>query len=71
MDSMYRGYISKVRPEGLYVIVPKLGRTIEYGPCQRITTGQTPDPYVQDVQVLLSTFDGRPDDFVVLGVLVG
>lgn len=69
-DRMYRGRISKVRPEGIYLVVPKLGSTIEYGPCQRIATGQTPDPYVQDAQVLVSTLGGVPDELVVLGVLV-
>lgn len=67
-DRMYRAEITKVRSEGLYVIIPKLGK-IEYGPLQRLVNGKVPDPYVQYAQVLVSTLGGVPDEMVVLGVL--
>jgi hypothetical protein len=69
-DSVYRAQITKVAPEGLYFVVPVLGRTIEYGPAPRLKTTEGVETYVVDAWVLVSTFRGRPDDFVVLGVLV-
>jgi hypothetical protein len=68
-DSVYRALITKVAPEGVYFIVPVLGRGIEYGPAPRLKTTEGVESYVKDAWILVSTFRGRPDDFVVLGVL--
>lgn len=69
MDSMYRAQITSIKPDGVYVVVPALGRTVEYGPCMRLRSTEGVESYVRDAWVLVSTFNGRPDDFVVLGVL--
>lgn len=76
-DSTYRATITKVGADGIYVIVPKLGRGVEYGPCQRLRDEQTVSDgsatitdYRPNQQVLVSTINGIPDDLVVLGALV-
>jgi hypothetical protein len=69
-DRVFRAQITKVRPEGLYFVVPVLGRGVEYGPAMRLKTTEGVESYAVDAWVLVSTFRGRPDDFVVLGVLV-
>lgn len=80
-DNTYRATITKIGSDGIYVIVPKLGRGVEYGPCQRlaaVTDVQGGDyahshgtvaQYQPQQQVLVTTINGIPDDLVVLGAL--
>lgn len=75
-DYTYRAVITRITAEGIWVIVPKLGIGVEYGPCQRLndiqgvsTGGQTTTGYAQGAQVLVSTVNGIPEDLVVLGTL--
>lgn len=69
-DRTYRATITRVvAGEGLYVIVPKLGVGVEYGPCQRLSNGGGTIGYVQGAAVLVTTVNGVPEDLVVLGTL--
>lgn len=75
-DSTYRGQITRIDGQGIYVLVPKLGRNVEYGPCLRLRDNQpvsdgsaTMTLYQPGAQVLVQTINGIPDDLVVLGVL--
>ena len=82
-DSTYAGQVTRVTGGGVYVIVPKLGQGVEYGPCKRLVDGLSTDvagsPYAHShgtvsayrpgTAVLLSTINGVPDDLVILGVL--
>ncbi len=46
-DSTYRATITRVTGEGIFVIIPRLGRGAEYGPCQRVNdNGARTDPAV-------------------------
>lgn len=70
MDSTYRGTITKVSGADVYVVVPKLGRGVEYGPCEKVVdVGGTNTKYIVGARVIVSTVNGIPDDLVVLGVL--
>lgn len=79
-DRMYRATITRATPQGLYVIVPKLGIGVEYGPCQYsralldVIAAANHDHNIQTVwppgtQVLVTTVNGVPEDLVVLGAL--
>ena len=83
-DATYRGTITRITGQGIFVIVPKLGSGVEYGPCLRISDVRSTEQggggdywhghgtvtrYVAGAQVLVSTINGVPDDLVVLGVL--
>lgn len=82
-DATYRGTITRITGAGIFLIVPKLGRGVEYGPCRSISTVQpttsegspyahvhaTVTQYQPGATVLVSTINGVPDDLVVLGVL--
>ena len=82
-DGMYRGEITRITSRGIFVMVPKLGANVEYGPCSRLidvrTTASGGGPYdhSHDIftgyqpgrQVLVTTINGVPDDLVVLGLI--
>lgn len=67
-DNVYRGQITRITTAGVFVIVPKLGAGVEYGPCSRLV-GSGGTFYQQGTQVLVATINGVPDDLVVLGPL--
>lgn len=76
-DSTYRATITRIGTDGIYVIVPKLGLGVEYGPCQRLRDeqtvtggGATMTHYSAGQQVLVTTINGIPDDLIVLGAFV-
>lgn len=75
-DSTYRGQITRIDAQGIYVLVPKLGRNVEYGPCLRVRDDQsvtdgsaTISMYQPGQHVLVQTINGIPDDLVVIGAL--
>lgn len=80
MDSTYRATITRVVGNDIYVVVPKLGIGVEYGPCQYSRTlvevltasnhtHNTRASWPVGTQVLVTTVNGVPEDLVVLGAL--
>lgn len=67
-----RGKITRVTGGKLYVVVPQLGSTVEYGPLpylrHRVDGDWTTRPQAGD-RVLVSVVEDNPDDLAVLGVI--
>lgn len=67
-----RGKVTRVSGGALYVVVPRLGSQVEYGPLaymrHRVDGDWTDQPVAGD-RVLVSVVEDNPDDLVVLGVI--
>ena len=67
-----RGEVTRVTGGKLYVVVPQLGSTVEYGPLaylrQRIDGDWTTQPQAGD-RVLVAVVEDNPDDLIVAGVI--
>jgi hypothetical protein len=61
---IWRGVVTRVDDDGVWVHVPRLSPMIEFGPCPATPT---PQAYTAGERVLVAPIEGRPDDLVVLG----
>ena len=64
---MYRGQVTAVDANGVYVLIPALHPTIAFGPLDRVV----PLPLVGDRVIIVNVGDETTPDLVVSGILAG